>query len=147
MLARWSFTVVAALVLALGVWRLLWPLETKITLLPVAQRFSVSTAPPKTGTFQEPPPMVVAVYDVSDIVAAAAHDSGNEQIAHAQLLQIIQSHVAPASWPNRGGSAATYELTGNRLIIAQTQDAHRQIADLLQAIRRADALKWAWNAK
>ena len=146
MFVRWSFTLVAALILALGIWRLLYPPEAKITLLPVAAKVSIFQEPPKTGTFQEPPPMVVAVYDVSDIVAAASRDSGNEQIARARLLQVIESHVAPLSWPSRG-NAEIYELSGYHLLIAQTQEAHHQIADLLQAIRRADGLKWAWKAK
>jgi hypothetical protein len=147
MLARWSFTCIAAAMLLLGIWRVLHPTEAKITLLPVAAHVTLYRAPPKTGTFQEPPPMVVSVYDLSDIVMNAAKDSGGDKLAQAQLLQIIQSHVAPLSWPNRGGSATMYEVTGHRVVIAQTQEAHQQIGDLLQAIRRADGLKWAWKAK
>ena len=147
MLARWSFTFIAAVMLALGIWRLLYPPEAKITLLPMAAKVSAFQQPPKTGTFQEPPPMVVAVYDVNDIVSVASRDLEDDGDAYPQLLEILEDHVAPRSWYRRDGHAQIYRMAGNHLIIVQTKEAHRQIADLLQAIRRADGLKWAWTAK
>ena len=155
MLRRWSFTFVGVVVLAAGIWRLLSPPATKITLLPVAQESPFSPWPPKTGRFQEPPRLVLAIYDVTDILDAARQHGLDRKRSEIDLRFTITANVARSSWPSlnesqrdiRSIDRARYATIGNRLLIVQTEDAHRQIIDLLQAIRRANGLKWAWKAK
>lgn len=65
---------------------------------------------------------------------------GSRQLAE-QIMDIIRQTVEPDSWRENGaGDASVRELNG-QLIIYNTSDAHRQVADLLSQLRETRALQ------
>ena len=61
----------------------------------------------------------------------------------AELMDIIRQTVEPDSWrESGGGDGSLRELNGN-LIVYNTSDAHRQVADLLGQLRASRALQIA----
>jgi hypothetical protein len=60
-----------------------------------------------------------------------------------KLMEIITSMVAPDTWEDGGGTGKIASLgdTMEGLVIAQTDQVHDQIADLLEKLRRAQAAR------
>lgn len=85
----------------------------------------------------------VAVYPVGDILAAKEADIGGEAANHQPermelLIDVIISTVAADTWVDNGGpDAEICPLQPGLLVVSQTQDVHRQIAYLLNALRVA----------
>jgi hypothetical protein len=76
-----------------------------------------------------PPPAdksIVRVYPLRDFTDGEA------------LLRVITTTIEPQSWTERGGAAtAVYFAEGKSLVIKQTGDAHKEIQELLSALRDA----------
>ena len=72
-------------------------------------------------------------------VAGQAGLQGQQQLIQ-QIQDIIRQTVEPDSWRENGGEASLRELNG-QLIIYNTSDAHRQVADLLSQLRETRALQ------
>jgi len=58
-----------------------------------------------------------------------------------QILDIIRQTVAPDSWRETGGGDASIRALRGQLIVYNTSDAHRQVADLLSQLRETRALQ------
>lgn len=93
---------------------------------------------------------VLRVYDVRDLVAAAAPDAkpagpsggclmgvggspGDD--AAENLVRLIGDTIVPDSWRDAGGSVGAIRYFGGRLTIVQTRDNHRRVRDLLALLR------------
>ncbi len=108
----------------------------------------------------QPPaaPMITRVYQVADLVVPFAHTPapaptaaqpcpapcvtcpgrGTPNTTEERLISLIRTQVAPASWTENGGAAAmTYYPVGMTLVVRQTPACQKQIANLLQSLRRA----------
>lgn len=61
------------------------------------------------------------------------------RIPEEKLIEIITSMVAPDTWEETGGTGNVTSLGGELqgLVIAQTDQVHDQIADLLEKLRQA----------
>jgi hypothetical protein len=103
----------------------------------------------------------VHIYDVRDLIIAdqqfTAGESGNSSLFQRQqaatsptqtmysddpyeastdrLKQIIADAIAPDSWRDAGGTVGSIQDFNGLLIITQTPECHRQVADLLEKIR------------
>ena len=62
------------------------------------------------------------------------------QIAEEKLIEIITSMVAPDTWEETGGTGKITSLGDDTqcLVIAQTDQIHDQIADLLEKLRQVE---------
>jgi RNA polymerase sigma factor (sigma-70 family) len=69
------------------------------------------------------------------------YSTANLNIPVEKLIEIIQSMVAPTTWEEVGGMGKITSLgdTLPGLVIAQTDQVHNQIADLLEKLRQAEA--------
>jgi len=65
---------------------------------------------------------------------------GTEEMVE-QILDIIRQTVEPDSWRETGGGDASIRELNGQLIIYNTSDAHRQVADLLTQLRQTRALQ------
>lgn len=87
--------------------------------------------------------MVVAVYPVGDILAAKSDEDRNDESRHQSenmdtLIDTIVCCVAPDTWIENGGLEVDIRsIQPGLLVVSQTHDVHRQVADLLKAIRVA----------
>lgn len=71
--------------------------------------------------------------------AAAQHGNGSPaELAQAQqLIDLIQTTVAPASWQANGGRGGiSYFSNGRALVVRQTGEVHEQLGGTLSALRR-----------
>jgi hypothetical protein len=77
---------------------------------------------------------VQRVYAVGDLVVPP---NNKGQTAEARLLQVITA-VAPRTWRGAGGrGTAQYYPLGLTIVVSQTADVQRQVADLLRSLRQA----------
>ncbi len=54
-----------------------------------------------------------------------------------ELVELIQTTIAPASWDVNGGHGSIYYWRGGRaIVVRQTGENHRQIADVLQQMEK-----------
>jgi len=61
---------------------------------------------------------------------------GNPQNEGQELVQLIESTIAPASWETRGGPGVIkYWAPGHALVIRQTREVHEQIGGAVGAMR------------
>jgi hypothetical protein len=61
---------------------------------------------------------------------------GNPQSEGQELIELIESTIAPASWESRGGPGVIkYWADGHALVIRQTRDVHEQIGGVVGAMR------------
>jgi len=77
----------------------------------------------------------VRVYNVDDLVTTDADCV--QTCGYEQLLEMVQSQIAPTSWDRVGGpgSVTPFTRNGARLVISQTARNHFEIADLLEQLR------------
>src|SRR5205085_9354244 len=73
-----------------------------------------------------------------------AESSNADEAVQSQidsLIDVIQSTVAAQSWADVGGPATIgiYEKDGAMLFITQTDEVHKQVADLLAQLREVQA--------
>lgn len=89
--------------------------------------------------------LVQRVYPVADLIIpvdgvpgmSSAECRPAARTLEDNLIKLIGSTIAPASWNVQGGSAtADYYPLGMALVITQTADVHEQVAELLAALRR-----------
>lgn len=81
--------------------------------------------------------------DEDDVAQMDGHGGIGDPALVAELMDIIRQTVAPDSWrESGGGDGSLRELNGN-LIVYNTSDAHRQVADLLGQLRASRALQIA----
>jgi general secretion pathway protein D len=67
---------------------------------------------------------------------------GGAMADFTQLIDLIETTIAPESWAAVGGPGAISEFDANlSLVVSQTQDVHEQIADLLEQLRRLQDLQ------
>jgi general secretion pathway protein D len=68
---------------------------------------------------------------------------GGTQADFGPLIELIERTVSPQSWSDIGGGNATIEQfeTNLSIVVYQTQDAHEQIVDLLEQLRRMQDLQ------
>jgi len=64
-----------------------------------------------------------------------------------ELKQLIQDTIDPESWRDAGGNIGSIANLENQLVITQTVNAHKQISDLLRALRREASLQIAVEAR
>lgn len=60
-----------------------------------------------------------------------------------EIMDIIRSTVEPDSWRETGGGDASIRELNGQLIVFNTSDSHRQVADLLSQLRLSRALQVA----
>jgi hypothetical protein len=65
-----------------------------------------------------------------------------EEDAVDQIAANIRETVHRGDWTENGGTSASINYFGGYLAITQSPAAHRKITALLEAIRRADAMRW-----
>lgn len=71
-------------------------------------------------------------------------DQGAGRAAQAeQIMEIIRQTVEPDSWRETGGGDGSMRELNGQLIVYNTSDSHRQVADLLGQLRRFRALQIA----
>jgi len=70
-------------------------------------------------------------YPVHDLVGTL------DSAGYATLLQIITSTIWPQSWDNVGGPGDIRRAGEGWLLISQTPEVHKQIAELLDSLRQA----------
>jgi hypothetical protein len=76
--------------------------------------------------------LLTCVYSVRDLVNGADDAAGVQS-----LIQVVTSCIASESWSeNGGGHAEIRPLKPGVLVISQTEDAHDQIGELLEALRQ-----------
>jgi tetratricopeptide (TPR) repeat protein len=74
-------------------------------------------------------------------LAGSAHLAGERNSKHDQLIRLITSMVRPYSWDvNNGAGRIEYFDLGSALVVNQTADVIREVADLLEALRRLQDL-------
>ena len=75
----------------------------------------------------------IRTYPVSDLLGGRP-DSPN----YASLIIIITSTVEPATWDENGGPGSIQPFHQNKLlVVAQTQQVHEELAELLRQLRQA----------
>jgi hypothetical protein len=73
---------------------------------------------------------VTKVYPVGDLAA-------DEKQADA-LIRVLTRAAEPSSWQDRGGGgAAEYFAVGKSLVVRNTTEAHKEVAELLRLLRDA----------
>ncbi len=73
--------------------------------------------------------LVTRIYPVGDI---------SDQQGFSDLVEVITSTIASATWDENGGNGSVVPLGGtNSLIISQSQDVHDQVLQLLRSLRTA----------
>jgi RNA polymerase sigma factor (sigma-70 family) len=77
--------------------------------------------------------MAVSVYPVADLVGDEF--GGNPEPAGKTLVRIITRSVEPDSWDGKGASI-DYFPEGRCLVVRQTLDVHREVANLLMELRQ-----------
>ncbi len=65
----------------------------------------------------------------------------------AALIDMIETHVAPESWPERGGSVGAITEINGQLIITQNSAGHERISGLLEKLREQQAIQVAVEAR
>jgi hypothetical protein len=103
--------------------------------------------------------LVQKVYHVADLVipipdpdASDRPKSGDApeggKTCEADLIELIQTAVAPHTWAGAGGRGTLdYFPLGMTLVASQTADAHEQIADLLQTLRKVQDREVVFEVK
>jgi hypothetical protein len=92
----------------------------------------------------------VLIYSVADLLPMVV-EAGEKETpqslgernmkGHERLIQVIRSTVAPDTWEEVGGRASIWAHESScSLLVRQTADAHTEIQDLLQQIRRVKRL-------
>ena len=67
---------------------------------------------------------------------------GGPQADFDSLIELITTTIAPTTWDEVGGPGSVEGFEGNlSLVVSQTQDVHRQVADLLEQLRRLQDLQ------
>jgi hypothetical protein len=103
-----------------------------------ALKKQVNAAPkPAPATKDDGEPVFsIRVYPVAELVG----DGGKDEA----LVNLIRDTVALGTWAGQGGTGtAEYFAAGKSLVVSQTEDVHKQIANLLDALTSA---KGALNA-
>lgn len=75
-----------------------------------------------------------------------ARIDGEQDEQAVVYMDMIRDMVKPDSWQSRGGEGALRELNG-QLIVYNTSDAHREVADLLNQLRKTRALQIALESR
>lgn len=75
----------------------------------------------------------------SETVHSRVQEMDNNPLIR-QIMEIIQTTVEPNSWSETGSGTGTLRELNGQLIVYNTSDAHRQVADLLSQLREARAL-------
>lgn len=71
--------------------------------------------------------------------AAVQHGNGSpaELVQAQQLIDLIQTTIAPKSWQANGGRGSiSYFSNGHALVVRQTGEVHDQLGGTLSALRR-----------
>jgi hypothetical protein len=108
-------------------------------------------AAPATAPADENPPTVTRVYDISDLLwlitdypaagegAAAGTVPAENTITRQELaenvIKLITDTVASDTWKDNGGTIGALRELNGQLIVTQTADSHKQIDELLHALR------------
>jgi hypothetical protein len=81
--------------------------------------------------------LATVIYPVGDLVQYR-DPSGGTMSDFDSLIELINSTIAPEAWSSVGGPGSVEAFPTNlSLVISQTQEVHRQVAGLLQTLRRA----------
>ncbi len=75
------------------------------------------------------------------------NNQGANRVLVEQIIDIIRQTVEPDSWRETGGGDASIRELNGQLIIYNTSNAHRQVADLLSQLREQRALQIAVEAR
>ena len=103
----------------------------------------------------DPRDVVVRVYDVQPILAqipatpAVTNQSSRFTVTNQtqfngdddpgyQLVQLVKSNVAPASWIDAGGNVGSLQFWAGQLIVTQSKYNQRGVAAFLRLLRRRD---------
>jgi hypothetical protein len=81
---------------------------------------------------------VMRIYDIRDLIAAemGPPDSGVSRTeAVDAYIKLIEDTVLSDSWKDNGGAVGSIREIGSQLIVVQTLEGHRQIANLLHDLR------------
>jgi beta-lactamase regulating signal transducer with metallopeptidase domain len=84
----------------------------------------------------KPAVLLTRTYDVADLLLALASESGDPESAMRQLLTTLVQSAAPGPWEKEGDSEGrTTGWDDGKLIVRQTDDGHRRIAEQLTVLR------------
>jgi hypothetical protein len=142
---QWAFTILGSIMLSLGVARLIWPPEPKVSLLRAPTALQ---AEDPAGNASRP--VTLAIYDIRDIVDAllAQPDYGSlpstKEEAVDQVCLILEEHL---NLSDQSSFLLKGKHIGTNVLLMETPQQHQRAEELLQAIRRAHDLQWAWKAK
>ena len=68
--------------------------------------------------------------------------AGGSAADFSQLIELITQTIAPTTWNTVGGPGSVMQFETNlSLVVSQTQEAHEEIADLLDQLRRLQDLQ------
>jgi hypothetical protein len=70
-----------------------------------------------------------------------------QELAIRRIEWLFKAHASPEDWRDNGGDIAIDYGAGGFMFVWHTPEGHRQIQELLNAIRRADKIKWAERNK
>src|SRR5262249_38694781 len=100
----------------------------------------IATCAMFASSAQAAPKMVQRVYTVADIVVPEKAGKMTEE----DILLLLITQTGPhGSWKENGGlGTAQYFPLGMAVVVTQTEEGHRYVADLLDALRRGDRVKF-----
>lgn len=78
---------------------------------------------------------VSRTYDLSKLLQSLPHVPANVKSPKGQFVALMQNQVAPASWLDHGGWATSF-FFGDQLVVRQTFNRHRELANFLQDLMR-----------
>lgn len=95
-------------------------------------------SPDRIGSFIE-----TRAYDVADLIVYQ-DEKGQKVDEYQPLTDVITTNISPCNWEHNGGKGSISGAslgTAKVLVVAQTREVHREIADLLSEIRTTAAKK------
>lgn len=82
--------------------------------------------------------LIQATYPVADLVVPIDAEADRPATQEERLMATIRAIVAEESWAENGGSARMeYQPIGMSLVVKQTRRNHRELAELLASLRKA----------
>jgi general secretion pathway protein D len=118
------------------------PIETTPTVVAVYRQVGLSEKLPASERRRLQAQLRTRLAELQDVlhrrvVRAAASNSGGAAGYAQQLIDLIQSTIAPDTWAANGGNGTLYFYQPlNVLVVRQTAEVHEQIGGTLGQLRR-----------
>lgn len=86
------------------------------------------------GAAPAPAALVMRAYDVADLVEPNGREPADAQ--GNRLVQLVREMVNPEDWGRPGGGGPTISVFRSKLIVKTNESGHKEIAELLEMVRR-----------